>query len=75
MKITKEGNKVIIELEQVDAGPMPIEEAVDAWYSGFKMMIENPDLVNKLAANTQSILPEEMKAGGVDLLQKHKLKK
>ncbi len=42
MKITKEGNKVILELEPEDAGPFPLEEAVDAYYEGMKMMLENP---------------------------------
>lgn len=70
MKLTKEGNKIILELEEEDAGLLPMEVAVDAWFSGIKMMLENPVLRNKLGNEVESLIPEELKALRPDLRQK-----
>lgn len=69
MKISKEGNKIIIELEPKDAGPLPLNVAVDAWYMGMKMMIENPSLMMEAASNYQTLVPDQIKDSGESLLQ------
>jgi len=70
MKITKEGNKVILEFEPEDAGGLDLEYVIDSYYSGMKLMMENPGLRDKLIASLQANAPQEFRAAESEILER-----
>jgi hypothetical protein len=70
MKITKEGNKVILEFEPADAGGLDLEYVIDSYYEGMKLMIENPALRDKLIASLQANAPQEFRSAESNLLDR-----